>query len=156
MSPLPHPLRMVAALPALGLCVLLAGCLSYREVTVEGVEALRLTGLDARGLAVRAEVRVNNPNGYRIRLRDPDLELFLDGTRVGTAVLDTPLTVPARATSVVRVPLHARLEGGPLLATGLGMLLGRTPVLRAEGTVHVRAGWVGRRIPFRLEAPLRE
>ncbi|MBK8950751.1 MAG: LEA type 2 family protein [Flavobacteriales bacterium] len=132
----------------------LTGCTTYREVTVDGVENVRLAGMDAQGMAVRVEVRVTNPNRYRIHVHDPELDLYLNETRIGTAVLDTPLTVPARSTSTLRIPLHARVDGGPLLVMGLGMLLGDRPVLRAEGTVGARAGLVRKRFPIRLEAPL--
>ncbi len=132
----------------------LAGCTAYREVTVDSVENVRLAGMDAQGMALRVDVRVNNPNRYRIRVHEPELDLYLNDTRIGTAVLDTPLTVPAQSTSTVRIPLHARVEGGPLLVMGLGMLLGDRPVLRAEGTVGARAGLVRKRVPIRLEAPL--
>lgn len=142
-----------AALWVMGMASM-AGCTAYREVTVEGVEDVQLMGMDPDGLALRVDVRVNNPNGYRIRVHEPELDLYLNGTRIGTAVLDTPLTVPARSTSTVRIPLHARVDGGPLLVMGLGMLLGDRPVLRAEGTVGARAGPVRKRFPIRLEAPL--
>lgn len=141
--------------PALILWLALAGCGTYREITIDGVEAVHLAGMDANGLSVRAEVKVTNPNGYRIRVSEPELDLFLNDTRIGTAVLDTALVVPARGTTLLRVPFHARMEGGPLLVMGLGALLGDRPLLRAEGTVRARAGLVRKRIPLRLEAPLR-
>ena len=130
------------------------GCGAYRDVTIDDVESVHLAGMDANGLSVRAEVKVTNPNGYRIRVSEPELDLYLNDRHIGTAVLDTPVTVPARSTTTVGVPFHAQLQGGPLLMMGLGMLLGDRPLLRAEGTVSARAGLVRKRIPIRLEAPL--
>ena len=49
---------------------LLAGCLGYREVELRTVHDVRVEQLDAQGVALRVEVEVHNPSGYRIHVQD--------------------------------------------------------------------------------------
>ncbi len=139
---------------ALILLMGVTGCMPLREVTLDAVDGIRPIGLDSGGLGVRADVRVTNPNGQRIVVDEPRIDLLLDGRRIGTATLDDPIVLPARHSGAMNVLFHARLDGGQLAVMGLGMLLGDRPVLRAEGSVRVRSGLLSRRIPVQLEAPL--
>ena len=129
---------------------LLAGCFGYREVELRAVHDVQVERFDAQGLALLVDVEVHNPNGYRIHVQDPDVELFLNGRPAGKALLDSALVLEKRSTRHYRVPLHTRFSGGGLLLL-LGGALGGEVRVGATGTVTGRAGLLKRKVPFTLE-----
>ena len=132
---------------------LLAGCLGYREVELRTVHDVRVEQLDAQGVALRVEVEVHNPNGYRIHVQDPDVDLFLNGRPAGKAVLDSALVLDKRSTRRYSVRLHTQFTGGGLLLL-LGSALGGEMRVGATGTVTGRAGLLKRKVPFEVEETL--
>lgn len=136
-------------LPALGL--LLTGCLSYKEVAMHDIVDVELKKLDAKGVALTALVKLENPNGYRIHVKDPDVDLYLNGTYVGKGYLDTNLVLPKRSNMVHRVPLHAEFKGVNLLMVLLGSALSGEATIGAKGTVLGQAGLLRKRYPFEVE-----
>ncbi|MCB0792950.1 MAG: LEA type 2 family protein [Flavobacteriales bacterium] len=117
---------------------------------------MRTTRLDKEGIALRLDVRVANPNRYRLKVRDPDVDLFLDGVFVGKGHLDSMLVLQPRVTRTYSVPMHAELDQGGLPAALLGLsgLLKGYADLRVQGTVVGQAGLLRRRFPFELEQRL--
>jgi hypothetical protein len=146
-------MRKPIALSAALSLTLLTGCLSYREVELRGVEDVQVLSLDKGGIALRVLATVHNPNGYRIQVKDPDVDLFLDGTYVGKATLDSTITLDKRSTRTYSVPLHADLSAGG--ATGALVLLGAAlkgeVLLGAKGSITGKAFLVNKRFPFELE-----
>lgn len=132
---------------------LLAGCLGYREVELRAVHDIQVERFDAQGLALRVDVEVHNPNGYRIHVQDPDVDLFLNGRPAGRAELDSALVLEKRSTRRYSVPLHTRFTGGGLLLL-LGSALGDELRVGATGTVTGRAGLLKRKVPFEVEETL--
>ncbi|MFZ1688560.1 MAG: hypothetical protein WAU70_14115, partial [Flavobacteriales bacterium] len=71
------------------LCLLLTGCTNFRDVTFHGVRNVELRQLDGSLIALTIDAEVENPNGYRIKLKDPDVDLWYNGQLIGKAVLDS-------------------------------------------------------------------
>ncbi len=132
---------------------LLPGCLSYREVALRGVEDVQVERLDRQGLSLRVLATIENPNGYRIQVQDPDVDLYLDGTYVGKATLDSTITLEKRSTRAYFVPLHADLStgGAPALLVLLGAALKGEVLLGAKGSVVGKAFLLRKRFPFEVE-----
>jgi LEA14-like dessication related protein len=130
------------------------GCLSYKDVVMHHVENVDVVKLDAKGIALRAKVKLENPNGFRIHVKDPDVDLYLNGTFVGKGFLDSSLVLPRRSTAVHTVPLHAEFKGANLLVMVLGSALSGEARIGAKGTVVGQAGWIRKRFPFEMEEAL--
>jgi LEA14-like dessication related protein len=94
---------------------------------------------------------VLNPNGYRISVEDPDVDLFLNDTYVGKGLLDSTLVLERRSDQVYPVYLHADLAGGPLMMVMLGGALTGQVKLGVKGTVLARSGMLRKRFPFEAE-----
>ncbi len=130
----------------------LSSCLSYKEVELIDVTDIRVERLDARGVAVRVNALVNNPNNYRIHAQEPDVDLYLNDKFIGKGVLDSVITLLPKTTQVYSIPMHAELQGGSLLMVLLSGALGGNEVkLAAKGTVVGRVGLFRKRFPFEFE-----
>lgn len=142
---------MLRLLPLL-LSMSLSSCLSYKEVELIDVTDIRVERMDARGVAVRVNALVNNPNNYRIHAQEPDVDLYLNDKFIGKGVLDSVITLLPKTTQVYSIPMHAELQGGSLLMVLLSGALGGNEVkLAAKGTVVGRVGLFRKRFPFEFE-----
>jgi hypothetical protein len=95
---------------------------------------------------------LDNPNGYRIHVLDPDVDLYLNDKYIGKGILDSALVLDRKSTRVYSIPLHAEIQGGSLLLMVLsGVFSGGDLKLGAKGTVVGRAGLIRKRFPFALE-----
>ncbi|HNR54965.1 MAG TPA: LEA type 2 family protein [Flavobacteriales bacterium] len=150
-SEFPGAGAMRRLLPLL-LSMSLSSCLSYKEVELIDVTDIRVERLDARGVAVRVNALVNNPNNYRIHAQEPDVDLYLNDKFIGKGVLDSVITLLPKTTQVYSIPMHAELQGGSLLMVLLSGALGGNEVkLAAKGTVVGRVGLFRKRFPFEFE-----
>lgn len=129
---------------------LLCGCLRYKEVELTAVHDIRIVSYDRGGVALRAVVQVRNPNGYRIKVMDPDVDLTLDGDHAGKGVLDTVVVLQRRSDARYSIPMHADFSGGGLVMVLRGLMRGHIQV-GAKGTVVGKAGLLRRRFPFEME-----
>lgn len=145
------PLPRMRDLTLLVIAVLLSGCLSYKEVAMHDIVDVDLKKLDSKGVSLIALVKLENPNGYRIHVKDPDVDLYLNGTYVGKGYLDTNLVLPRRSNEIHRVPLHAEFKGLNLLMVMLGSALSGEATIGAKGTVLGQAGLLRKRYPFEVE-----
>ncbi len=133
------------------LALILTGCFSYQEVAMHDIVDVEMHKLDPRGVSLTALVKLENPNNYRIHVKDPDVDLYLNGTYVGKGYLDTNLVLPRRSNMVHRVPLHAEFQGLNLLVVLLGSALSGEATIGAKGTVVGQAGLLRKRYPFEVE-----
>lgn len=130
----------------------LASCLSYKQVELVDVTNIRVERMDAKGIAVRVDAVVNNPNNYRIHAQDPDVDLYVNDKFIGKGILDSNLSLDKRTTRIYSVPMHAELQGGALLMVLLSGVFGGNEVkLAAKGTVVGRVGLLRKRFPFEFE-----
>lgn len=119
-----------------------------------GIRDAGLSRFDGQGLAGRVMVEVHNPNGYRIKVKDPDVDLYANDMRLGKATLDSTIVLQPRSTALYTVPLHATLQQGgqgallPLMLTGL---FGGRVKLGVKGTVVGKVGLLRKRFPFEAE-----
>lgn len=145
--------RSAAFLPLLlPLAFLVTGCFSYKQVELKDITNVSVERMDGKGIAVRVDALLDNPNGYRIHVLDPDVDLYVNDKYIGKGILDSALVLERKTTRVYSVPLHADLQGGSLLMLLLsGALTGDDVKFGAKGTVVGKAGLIRKRFPFELE-----
>ncbi len=136
--------------------ILLTSCANFRDVTFHGVRTVELRKMNGNDIALTIEAEVENPNNYRIKLKDPDVDLWYNGQFVGKAVLDSTVVLDKRSTRIYPVYISADTQGklGPILLGGLGSLLNGQAELRASGTVKGQVGIISKRFPFDIRDTL--
>ncbi|MBL7952593.1 MAG: hypothetical protein JNM62_12840 [Flavobacteriales bacterium] len=136
----------------LALLLPLSSCFSYKQVELKDVTNIQVERMDAQGIAVRVDAYLDNPNGYKIHVLDPDVDLFVNDKFIGKGLLDTALVLEKKKAQIYTIPMHAELEGGALLMLLLsGALNGDDVKLKATGTVVGKASFLRKRFPFELE-----
>ena len=136
----------------LTLLLSLSSCLSYKQVELVDVTNIQVDRMDAKGIALRVDALVDNPNNYRIQVLDPDVDLFVNDKFIGKGILDTALVLSKNSRQVYSIPLHAELQGGALLMVLMSGVFGGNEVkLAAKGTVVGKVGLLRKRFPFVFE-----
>lgn len=148
-------MRRLRLLPAALLITTLAACSTYQDVVLHEVTGAELVSFSPQRLALRVDARVENPNGFRIHVEEPDVELFFNDRFVGKAVLDSALVLERKSTAVYPIHLHADLQGGPLLAIIIASTFSGEVKVAAKGTVAGRSGALKKRFPFEVSHVMR-
>lgn len=140
----------------LALPLLLTSCINYRNVTFHGVKNVQVVPAEGSVLAFRIDAEVENPNGYRIRLKKPDVDLFYNGQHIGKGRLDSTVVLDKRCSKVYPVYVSADTKGqlGPMLLGGLGTLFTGKVEVEAKGTVLGQVGIFSKRFPFHVKEEL--
>lgn len=101
-------LALAAALTLAGCASLdLAGIVKKPEVTVTGAEIELLTFDEAR---VRFDVALANPNPVGVSLAGFDYRLTIDGVELLTGTVEKAVSIPARGSSTIPVPVAFRYD----------------------------------------------
>ena len=126
---------------ALAACAALGPRLASPEVVGANVRVIRVA-LPEVTLAIDLELA--NPNPVEVVVQSFDARIALEGERVATATLASPVTMPANGTA--SVSLSARADAAATLA-GVGRALGSGRAMRYEIAGDVTLG-DGSRFPF--------
>ena len=126
---------------ALAACAALGPRLASPEVVGANVRVIRVA-LPEVTLAI--DLELSNPNPVEVVVQGFDARISLEGERVATAALATPVTMPANGTA--SVSLSARADAAATLA-GVGRALGSGRAMRYEIAGDVTLG-DGSRYPF--------
>ena len=126
---------------ALAACAALGPRLASPEVVGANVRVIRVA-LPEVTLAI--DLELSNPNPVEVVVQGFDARIALEGERVATASLASPVTMPANGTAAVS--LSARADAAATLA-GVGRALGSGRAMRYEIAGDVTLG-DGSRFPF--------
>jgi LEA14-like dessication related protein len=136
------------------LCALalsLPSCSPYKEVELTDITSVEVLSLTPKAVALRVDARIDNPNGFKIEVAEPDVDLFLNDKFIGKGVLDSALVLERKKAQVYPVYLHADLQGGPMMVMLITSVFSGQVKIGAKGTVAGRNGAFKKRFPFELE-----
>lgn len=60
-----------------------AGCSGFKEVTVGNIKKLEVKGFENNKLALQIVIPINNPNPYRVKIKDSGIRVMNGGTELG-------------------------------------------------------------------------
>ncbi len=150
--------RAHPVLPRLSLLAFLAlasACTGFRQPEIE-LESVELGSIGLAGGTLMVNVAVTNPNRFGARADHLEYELFLRSpesqqpggwNRLAAGTFDEPITIGARQTRVIQVPVDFRFAD--LGGAGTAVLRSGRFDYRATGTARVSAAGVSRDVPFR-------
>ena len=132
----------------IALALLMTSCLTYEQVDVKNIEGFRVQNLlnNNEPTQLELDVRVDNPNNYKIKLKDADLNLFVGSKDLGKVKLAKTVSIPKKSESVQTVViepeskdmLQAALQGG------LSALLTGKVKVRVKGRIKGKAMGIGK------------
>jgi len=130
--------------------ILLGGCVPKEQVVLRSVQIEEIRPMINGNALLKATAVFYNPNNSRMRLKEIDIEIFVDGKK--TAQVDQQLSSLIKAKSEFTVPLEVQLnlkEVG-LLDTLLSFLGGKKHEIQFVGTLKMKVNG------FPVKAPVNQ
>lgn len=128
----------------------LVGCLSYEEVKVVRVVGTDVKSFSMEGAEVDITLQISNPNNYKITISNFNLDIFINGTKIGKA--DVASRVVLAKNSNENHTINMKLKKGGLSAGAMPALLsaamGGRMQLRAKGTIKAKAKMISKKVPI--------
>ena len=142
-------LRSKTFLPFFAFAILLTSC-NYENVYVEDITNVKIHKLDKDGISFTANLKVSNPNAYKIKITSTDADLFLDGRKAGKAKLENNIVIPANFNDVIEAKVRTDFEGGSLqlIPIILGAALSKSVNIQAKGTIKAKSFIIGQKFDF--------
>lgn len=135
--------------------ITLQGCRVYRDVEFKGVKETRFTSFNAKGVSCEFDVEIFNPNPYKISLMKSDVDLFLEGTRLGRVELPESATLDAEEKTTLKLSCTAEPSSIPKLVGGaIGMVFKKELIIEGKGTVTAKAFLITKTVPVEFKQKL--
>lgn len=91
----------------------LSSCTFY-EPEYKGGERIKFGKLDGRQISFTAGAKVLNQNGFAVKVKPSELELFIEGEYMGLVHLDKKIRVKRKSEEYVEGPFTATLADGAM------------------------------------------
>lgn len=104
-------------------CILLISC-GYKEVELKEIQSVKLEEFSSDGLIVKSKVVIYNPNSFKIKVSNSNIDIFLKNQAIGSAKIDNAVTLAANSTEEHTIIFKSEYKD--LNTTALPMLIGLT------------------------------
>lgn len=120
---------------------------------VTDVRGIEINSLNKDGIELTGDLKVRNPNGYKIHVKSTDADLWLDGRKAGKAHLIDKITVPANFDNFIKVRVRADFNGGglELIPIIIGATVKRSVNIKVDGTLKASTFIISKKFDFEYE-----
>jgi len=99
----------------------LVGCLSYEEVRVVRVVNTDVKSFSMEGAEVVITLQISNPNNYKITISNFDLDILLNGTKLGKVDVANRIILPKKSNEAHSITM--KLKKKDLATTAIPTML---------------------------------
>jgi LEA14-like dessication related protein len=137
--------------------ITLQGCRVYRDVEFKGVKETRFTSFSAKGVSCEFDVEIYNPNPYKISLISSEVDLFMEGTRLGHVALPVSAVLAPEEKTTLKLSCTADTESIPkLLGGAIGLVFKKDIVIEGKGVITAKAFMISKTVPVDFTQRLRK
>ncbi len=132
---------------------LLSSCTIYKDVEVKEVRDVRVTKLGQEGVEAEIDVKLYNPNGYKVKVVSVNADLYVNDKDVGDAKLRQRVVLGKKSNEIHTIKLegdYSELNGG-ILELLLGGLFSNSLNFKVDGTMKGKALMVGKSFYFKVD-----
>lgn len=144
-------------LSTLALLLLMNSCASFRDVQmpqIEKISNVRTGELKEGKLAITFTTEIRNPDKLKFRIRRVDLDILLNGNKVGEIRSNRVIRIRSLLQPQVEWTLIADLKSFIKPGTLLSLALSGRPQLGVQGSVRVSKFLLRKTIPVNLSTGL--
>ncbi len=126
----------------------LHSCVDYKEVKIVGIKDVQVEKISQEGIKAKIFLQINNPNDYKISVVDSDLDLYLNGVKMGKAILKDKIKLNKTSDEIYgfRVETSFKEAGITSLPALMAAFTGGTIQVRAKGNIKARAYMVSKKV----------
>lgn len=125
----------------------------YKDVEVLEIQNLEILNMSDDVVEIMLEVEVENPNSFKVKLIDADIDVFLNEKDMGKLKLGDTVILPKKSKSVQKLKILADAEKiqKNILSNALSFLFAKSADLKAQGTVKGKALGIGKKVDINFE-----
>ena len=131
-------IRNIAGL--LVLIIVLSSCNAYKSVNIGDVSNVNFKGMVDNKISLELSVPVTNPNNYKIKIKDMDLDVTINGKYLGKMKNANEIVIPSKSDEVQVFPVDIHVSN---LLTSMSSLYkmrkAKSFEMQIEGKIKVKA-----------------
>lgn len=119
---------------------LLSSCSIYKQVDIGGVNNVDFKGMVDNKVKLQLKVPIENPNAYKLKIKDMDLDVHINGKYLGKMKNSKEIVVEKKSNQVQDFPVEIHVKN-MLGSMGLFYKLRKSSSveMKIEGTIKVKA-----------------
>jgi len=133
-------LKLKSTLLLLSISILFNACSIYKSVDIGGVDNVDFKGMVDNKISLQLKVPIKNPNGYKLKITDMDLDVTINGKYLGKMKNSKTITIPKKSDEVQIFPVDVHVKN---MLTSMSMFYKLRKMKSAEmqivGTMKVKA-----------------
>jgi LEA14-like dessication related protein len=133
-------------------CVLfLSSCFSYKELEIGDVQDVKFNKLngDESQLNMQAGLHIKNPNGYKIKIKRIEADMFLNGKNAGKMTLAKKIVLPRHSEQLQTFTVNAELSD--LLSLLPAVMFGGDINVQLKGNIYGKVFIFRKKLPLEAE-----
>lgn len=135
---------MKSLIALLSLVVVFSSC-TFHEPAINGVDDVQFHNFDGKSASFNVKVRVQNDNGFGIKVKPSTLDVYLGDDKMGKIHLDKKVKAKRKQETVIDAPFTATFEDGALFKM-MKHINGDELNVRLKGKVKAGVWFIGKKI----------
>jgi hypothetical protein len=136
------------------LSVILTSCVPKEEIVFKGVKNIAVD-ISGGQPVMKADADFFNPNKIKMKLKEVDIEVFVDGKKSAEVKQHLDITIPANADFSIPIEAQLALKETNFLDTMVGLLGGRKYEVSFKGMIKVHVHGVPIKVPVSQKQELK-
>jgi LEA14-like dessication related protein len=129
------------------LLIILSSCNAYKTIDIGDVSNVNFKGMVDNRISLELSVPVTNPNGYKIKIKDMDLDVTINGKYLGKMKNTKEIVIPSKSDEVQVFSVDIHVTN---LLTSMSSLYkmrkSKSFEMQIEGKIKVKAFLSGKTI----------
>ena len=138
-----------SSLCAIVIILAISSCRQPKDLVYQNVQNFKLKQAGLRQTEVSMDLRLFNPNNYGMKLKDADIDIYINGSKLGKMLVNDHFAVPGLDTFSMPVQLNVDLKN--VLPNALQLLLNSEVDIKLAGTLKAGRHGVYIRVPVNYE-----
>ena len=131
------------------IAVAVFACSKPKDIKYLDVENFKVEELGMGESVISADLKFLNPNNFRLKLKDGDLDVSLNNTFLGHSKLDTLLEIPKNDTFFI--PVKMKVDMKTFLSKALSVLLTNEVDVKLDGNAKLGKSGIYFNVPIHYQ-----
>ena len=128
-------------------CITLLACVPKEQIVFKGVKNIVVDISDSGKPVLKADVYFFNPNKVKMKLKEVNVEVAIDGTKSADVKHDLDVTIAGQSDFSVPIVAQLSLKQNSFLDAVVGLLGGKKYEVVFTGYIRVRVHGVPIKVP---------
>lgn len=126
--------------------ILGTACRKPKELQYLDLQNFKINSLGLGGSVISADVKYYNPNPFRMKLKQAEMDVTVNNVFLGHSTLDTLMEIPKLDTFYI--PVHMTVDMKALISNSFNALFSKEVDLKLEGSAKLGKAGIYKNFPF--------